>query len=142
MADLCIGGQWVAAKSGQEYERIAPYSGQVASTNVSADARDADRAIEAAEAAFLTWSTTGPNRRRDLLNRAADLILERRIGAAVFYRDIGRAMNFARQVKTGICHINGPTIHDEPQRPFGGTKASGYGRFGGKAGINEFTELR
>lgn len=43
---------------------------------------------------------------------------------------------------TGICHINGPTVHDEAQMPFGGTKDSGYGRFGGRAGIHEFTELR
>ncbi|MFC3290605.1 aldehyde dehydrogenase family protein, partial [Modicisalibacter luteus] len=35
-----------------------------------------------------------------------------------------------------------PTVHDEPQMPFGGVKSSGYGRFGGKAGIEEFTELR
>ncbi|HBP77927.1 MAG TPA: salicylaldehyde dehydrogenase, partial [Halomonas sp.] len=42
----------------------------------------------------------------------------------------------------GICHINAPTVHDEPQMPFGGVKSSGYGRFGGKAGIEEFTELR
>jgi acyl-CoA reductase-like NAD-dependent aldehyde dehydrogenase len=41
-----------------------------------------------------------------------------------------------------MCHINGSTIHDEAQMPFGGTKASGYGRFGGLAGVNEFTELR
>jgi benzaldehyde dehydrogenase (NAD) len=41
-----------------------------------------------------------------------------------------------------MCHINGPTVHDEAQMPFGGTKASGYGRFGGRAGIEEFTELR
>jgi acyl-CoA reductase-like NAD-dependent aldehyde dehydrogenase len=41
-----------------------------------------------------------------------------------------------------MCHINGPTVHDEAQMPFGGTKASGYGRFGGEAGIAEFTELR
>jgi vanillin dehydrogenase len=33
-------------------------------------------------------------------------------------------------------------VHDEAQMPFGGAKASGYGRFGGKAGIAEFTELR
>ena len=42
----------------------------------------------------------------------------------------------------GICHINGPTVHDEAQMPFGGVKGSGYGRFGGKAAIAEFTELR
>jgi benzaldehyde dehydrogenase (NAD) len=33
-------------------------------------------------------------------------------------------------------------VHDEAQMPFGGTKASGYGRFGGKAAIDAFTELR
>jgi benzaldehyde dehydrogenase (NAD) len=32
-------------------------------------------------------------------------------------------------LQTGICHINGPTVHDEAQMPFGGCKASGYGRF-------------
>ena len=40
------------------------------------------------------------------------------------------------------CHVNGPTVHDEAQMPFGGVKASGYGRFGGKAAIDAFTELR
>lgn len=47
----------------------------------------------------------------------------------------------ARRVQSGICHINGPTVHDEAQMPFGGVKASGYGRFGGKAAINEFSTL-
>ena len=64
------------------------------------------------------------------------------LAAAVFTRDITRGMNVARQIKSGICHINGPTVHDEAQMPFGGVKASGYGRFGGKAGIEAFTELR
>jgi benzaldehyde dehydrogenase (NAD) len=64
------------------------------------------------------------------------------LSAAVFTRDIARGMKVARQIKSGICHINGPTVHDEAQMPFGGTKASGYGRFGGKAGIDAFTELR
>jgi acyl-CoA reductase-like NAD-dependent aldehyde dehydrogenase len=41
-----------------------------------------------------------------------------------------------------MCHINGPTVHDEAQMPFGGVKASGYGRFGGAAAIAEFTDLR
>ncbi len=64
------------------------------------------------------------------------------LSAAVFTRDIMRGMNVARQIKSGICHINGATVHDEAQMPFGGVKASGYGRFGGKAGIEAFTELR
>ncbi len=64
------------------------------------------------------------------------------LSAAVFGRDIARAFNVARKLDTGICHVNGPTVHDEAQMPFGGVKGSGYGRFGGKAGIDAFTELR
>jgi benzaldehyde dehydrogenase (NAD) len=64
------------------------------------------------------------------------------LSAAVFTRDTARGLRVARQIKSGICHVNGPTVHDEPQMPFGGLGASGYGRFGGKAGIEAFTELR
>ncbi len=64
------------------------------------------------------------------------------LAASVFSRDITRALEIAGRVESGICHINSATIHDEPQMPFGGMKASGYGRFGGKAAIDEFTELR
>ena len=64
------------------------------------------------------------------------------LSAAVFGRDVNRALEVARRVESGICHINGPTVQDEAQIPFGGMKASGYGRFGGRAAINEFTELR
>jgi len=64
------------------------------------------------------------------------------LSAAVFGRDIARAFNVARRIDSGICHVNAPTVHDEAQMPFGGVKGSGIGRFGGKAGIAEFTELR
>ncbi|MDB5672039.1 MAG: acyl-CoA reductase family protein [Alphaproteobacteria bacterium] len=64
------------------------------------------------------------------------------LSAAVFTRDVARGLGVARRIRSGICHINGPTVHDEAQMPFGGTKASGFGRFGGKAGIDSFTELR
>ncbi|MGR3812550.1 MAG: aldehyde dehydrogenase [Cognatishimia activa] len=62
--------------------------------------------------------------------------------AAVHGRNTRRAFDIARQLKTGIAHVNGPTVADEAQIPFGGVKASGYGRFGGTAGIDAFTELR
>jgi len=64
------------------------------------------------------------------------------LSAAVFTRDTARGLKVARRIRSGICHVNGPTVHDEPQMPFGGVGASGYGRFGGKAGIDSFTELR
>jgi vanillin dehydrogenase len=64
------------------------------------------------------------------------------LSAAVFSKDIERALSVTKRIRSGICHINGATVSDEPQMPFGGTGRSGYGRFGGKAGIAEFTELR
>ena len=64
------------------------------------------------------------------------------LASAVFGRDTGRAWQVASRIESGICHINGPTVHDEAQMPFGGMKGSGYGHFGGKAGIEAFTELR
>ncbi|MBA5689130.1 aldehyde dehydrogenase [Rugamonas apoptosis] len=64
------------------------------------------------------------------------------LSASVFSKDIGRALALAKRIESGICHINSSTVHDEAQMPFGGVKSSGYGRFGGKAGMAEFTDLR
>ena len=64
------------------------------------------------------------------------------LSAAIFTRDIARGIELAKRIDAGITHINSPTVQDEAQMPFGGVKASGYGRFGGRAGIAEFTELR
>jgi len=64
------------------------------------------------------------------------------LSAAVYSQDIQRAMSVADRIESGICHINGPTVGDEAQMPFGGVKESGYGRFGGKAAIDAFTSIR
>jgi acyl-CoA reductase-like NAD-dependent aldehyde dehydrogenase len=64
------------------------------------------------------------------------------LSAAIFTRDLARGLELAKRIDSGICHINGPTVADEAQMPFGGVKGSGYGRFGGKAGVDAFTELR
>jgi acyl-CoA reductase-like NAD-dependent aldehyde dehydrogenase len=53
------------------------------------------------------------------------------LSAAVHSRDIAQAIEVARRIQSGICHINGPTVHDEAQMPFGG-----------QAAIREFTDLR
>jgi benzaldehyde dehydrogenase (NAD) len=64
------------------------------------------------------------------------------LSAAVFGRDVARALEVAGRIASGICHINGPTVHDEAPMPFGGVKGSGMGHFGGQAGIAAFTDLR
>ncbi|OYT83580.1 MAG: salicylaldehyde dehydrogenase [Pseudomonas sp. PGPPP4] len=64
------------------------------------------------------------------------------LSSAIFSRDTARALALAQRVESGICHINGPTVHDEAQMPFGGVKSSGYGSFGSRASIDHFTQLR
>lgn len=64
------------------------------------------------------------------------------LSASVFGSDINRTIEVAERIQSGICHINGPTVFDEPQMPFGGVLDSGYGRFGGAAGVDAFTETR
>lgn len=64
------------------------------------------------------------------------------LSAAVFSRDVAFALRMAKQIESGICHINGTTVNDEPQMPFGGLKASGIGKFGNMYGVAEFTDVR
>lgn len=64
------------------------------------------------------------------------------LSSAVFGRDVSRALNVAMQIDAGSCHVNGATVQNEAQAPYGGTKDSGYGRFDGRAVIDEFTELK
>lgn len=64
------------------------------------------------------------------------------LSSAVFSQNINRAVSVAQRIQAGICHINGPTVSDEAQAPFGGVKNSGYGRFGGPWGIDAFTDIK
>ncbi|OPX94774.1 MAG: Vanillin dehydrogenase [Syntrophorhabdus sp. PtaB.Bin006] len=64
------------------------------------------------------------------------------LSAGVFTNDFTKGLAVAERIESGMVHINDQTVHDEPQVPFGGVKDSGWGRFGGKAALEEFTELR
>ncbi len=61
------------------------------------------------------------------------------LSASIFTSDHREALDIARKLETGAVHINGMTIHDESRLPFGGVKASGWGRFNGRGAINSFT---
>lgn len=64
------------------------------------------------------------------------------LSAGIFGRDTHRALNVALRIDCGSVHVNGSTVQNEAQAPYGGMKASGYGRFDGRAVIDEFTELK
>ena len=64
------------------------------------------------------------------------------LSAGILTSDFTRALDMALRLDTGMVHIGDQTVNDEPQAPFGGVKGSGYGRFGGQAALDEFTELR
>lgn len=64
------------------------------------------------------------------------------LAASVFSANPVEARRIASQLETGICHINRSTVDDDPHAPFGGMKDSGFGRFGGRWAIDEFTNQR
>jgi acyl-CoA reductase-like NAD-dependent aldehyde dehydrogenase len=64
------------------------------------------------------------------------------LSAGILTNDFNRALDIALRLETGMVHIGDQTVNDEPQVPFGGTKGSGFGRMGGQAALDEFTELR
>ncbi|MEP1205836.1 MAG: aldehyde dehydrogenase family protein [Rhizobiaceae bacterium] len=64
------------------------------------------------------------------------------LSSGVCTRDEYRGMEIAQALDTGMSHINCSPINDEPNAPFGGAKSSGVGRYGGRWGMENFTETR
>ena len=64
------------------------------------------------------------------------------LSSGVMTRDEQRGLAIARRLETGMCHINCSSVNDEPHAPFGGSKASGMGRHGGRWATETFTEMR
>jgi acyl-CoA reductase-like NAD-dependent aldehyde dehydrogenase len=64
------------------------------------------------------------------------------LSSGIITTDADRALALAQRLDAGIVHINDQPVGDEPQMPFGGLKDSGFGRFGGQAVVDEFTDLR
>jgi len=64
------------------------------------------------------------------------------LSAGILTGDADRGLALAQRLETGIVHVNDQPVADEPQMPFGGVEDSGYGRYGGQATVDDFTELR
>ena len=63
------------------------------------------------------------------------------LASGIITSNADRGLELAQRIQAGIVHINDQPVGDEPQMPFGGVKDSGWGRFGGTASVEEFTEL-
>ena len=80
----------------------------------------------------------------DSAEAAIDLATDTEYGltGGVITRDLNTVLNVVSRVRSGMIHINDQGIADESMAPFGGVKNSGYGKFGGPAGIESFSEHR
>lgn len=64
------------------------------------------------------------------------------LSASVYTRDLDLAMQFTREIRAGMVHVNAPTLYDEPHAPFGGVGESGMGREGVIMDIDHCTEWK
>jgi acyl-CoA reductase-like NAD-dependent aldehyde dehydrogenase len=100
-----------------------------------------------ADAELATHETFGPVLAVEIVD-SADEAVERAnataygLSAGIITQDADRGLSLAQRIESGIVHVNDQPVGDEPQMPFGGVKDSGWGRFGGQAALDEFTELR
>ena len=117
---LLIGGEWTEAADGRTFDVRNPYTGEVASTAAAAGREDARRAVEAAAAAFDDWCETPLLKRREILERAADLMQERQAELAQIVADetggtFGWGM-FNVGLATGMLHeagVHAAAVHEQ-----------------------------
>ena len=99
------------------------------------------------DAEFAQKETFGPVVAVEVVD-GADEAIERAnatsygLSSGILTSDPDRGLALAQKLDAGIVHVNDQPVGDEPQMPFGGVKDSGFGRFGGQAVVDEFTELR
>ncbi len=99
------------------------------------------------ESEFARFETFGPVAAIEVVD-SADEAVERAnastygLSSGIITQDADRGFALAQRIDAGIVHVNDQPVGDEPQMPFGGVKDSGFGRFGGTAVVDEFTELR
>jgi acyl-CoA reductase-like NAD-dependent aldehyde dehydrogenase len=64
------------------------------------------------------------------------------LSASIFTEDLRRAFRIAKKIQSGAVHINSMSVHDESALPHGGHKSSGYGRFNGVEGLEEWVQTK
>jgi acyl-CoA reductase-like NAD-dependent aldehyde dehydrogenase len=96
---------------------------------------------------FATVETFGPVAALEVVDTAEEAVARANatsygLSSGIITSDADRGLALAQAIDAGIVHVNDQSVADEPQMPFGGVKDSGFGRFGGSAVVDEFTEMR
>jgi acyl-CoA reductase-like NAD-dependent aldehyde dehydrogenase len=100
-----------------------------------------------ADSEFAQIETFGPVASVEVVDSADEAVARANatsygLSSGILTQDLDRGFALAQRIDAGIVHVNDQPVGDEPQMPFGGVKDSGFGRFGGTAVVDEFTELR
>lgn len=122
---LFIDNQWVSDEYGETLDNINPANGKILTNIPNATAADVDRAVQAAQRAFVTWRTTSPAERANALLKIADLLEADADRFAVLETlDVG-------------------TYREIPAHaPFGGYKKSGLGRETHKSMLEAYSQKK
>ena len=64
------------------------------------------------------------------------------LSSGIITQDFEKGLEISERLETGMAHINDSILDDELRVSFGGVKESGWGRHGGFAAMEEFTEVR
>jgi aldehyde dehydrogenase (NAD+) len=125
---MFIGGQWVDAQSGETFDDLNPYTGEVYAKVAKGDAQDADKAMAAAFEARAQWAATPPIARAQILNKAAQIMEESReeiagvliqegggtFGKAMF--EISQTVDLIETAAADGKNIQGETYHFDPSK--------------------------
>jgi acyl-CoA reductase-like NAD-dependent aldehyde dehydrogenase len=100
-----------------------------------------------ADSDFAKHETFGPVAAIEVVDSAEEAVARANataygLASGIITSNPDRGLALAQEIEAGIVHVNDQPVGDEPQMPFGGVKDSGFGRFGGTAVIEEFTETR
>jgi acyl-CoA reductase-like NAD-dependent aldehyde dehydrogenase len=100
-----------------------------------------------ADSEFAREETFGPVAAIEVASSAEEAVARANataygLAAGIITQDSDRGLALAQDLESGMVHVNDQTVGDEPQMPFGGVKDSGWGRFGVRAAMDEFTEHR
>ncbi len=94
---LLIGGEWTAASDAAAFPVIDPASGETLTAVSSATVADGLAAVDAAEQALVSWRSTAPRDRAEILRRAWQLMIERQDDLArLIVIENGKALPDAR----------------------------------------------